>query len=164
MRFHGLALLAGAAVLAACGGGEKKADTTATAAPAPAAGAPAPAAGAVAKVAATGANHDVKMIGDDKGYRFDPANITIKQGDALKFVMVTGGPHNIAFDGETMPADVKAQLDANMDQKLGELQSPMLMNPNEAYTISFGGVKPGTYTFHCTPHLAMNMKGSVTVQ
>ena len=51
-----------------------------------------------------------------------------------------------------------------MDNKIAELQSPMLMNPNEEYTISFGGVKPGMYEFHCTPHLAMNMKGKVTVQ
>lgn len=166
MRFYGLALLTGAAVLGACGGGgEKKADTTA-AAPAAATPAPAaaPAAGAVAKVAATGADHEVKMIGDDKGYRFEPANLTIKSGDAVTFVMVTGGPHNIAFDPATVPADSKAQLDANMDQKLSELSSPMLMNPNEKYTISFGGVKPGQYPFHCTPHLAMGMKGVITVQ
>jgi plastocyanin len=166
MRFYGLALLAGAAVLGACGGGEtKSADTTAkSAAPPAAAPAPAPSTSTVPKVAATGATHEIKMIGDDKGYRFEPADITIKAGDAVKFIMVTGGPHNIAFDGETMPADSKAQLDANMDQKLGELSSPMLMNANEAYVISFGGVKPGKYTFHCTPHLAMNMKGSITVQ
>jgi len=25
-------------------------------------------------------------------------------------------------------------------------------------------VKPGQYPFHCTPHLAMNMKGTITVQ
>jgi plastocyanin len=165
MRFYGLALLAGAAVLGACGGGENRAaDTTAKAAP-PAAAAPAAApTSTVPKVAATGATHEIKMIGDDKGYRFEPADITIKQGDAVKFTMVTGGPHNVAFDGETMAPDAKAQLDANMDQKMSELSSPMLMNPNENYTISFGGVKPGKYTFHCTPHLAMNMKGSVTVQ
>ena len=167
MRFHGLALLAGAAVLGACGGGgEKKADTTAAA---PAATATTPAAaptagGAVAKVAATGANHDVKMVGDDKGYRFEPAELTIKSGDAVTFTMVSGGPHNVAFDPATVPADSKAQLDANMDQKLSELSSPMLMNPNEKYTISFGGVKPGVYPFHCTPHLAMGMKGTITVQ
>jgi len=167
MRFYGLALLAGAAVLGACGGGEKKADTSAAAAPAAAAPAPAaaaPAAGAVAKVPATGADHEVKMIGDDKGYRFEPANLTIKSGDQVTFTMVTGGPHNIAFDPATVPADSKAQLDANMDQKLSELSSPMLMNPNEKYSISFGGVKPGQYPFHCTPHLAMGMKGVITVQ
>lgn len=167
MRFYGLALLAGAAVLSACsGGGENKADTSAAAAapatPAPEAGAPA--AGAVAKVAATGADHEVKMVGDDKGYRYEPAELTIKSGDAVTFVMVSGGPHNVAFDPATTPADSKAQLDANMDGKLAELSSPMLMNPNEKYTISFGGVKPGVYPFHCTPHLAMNMHGTITVQ
>jgi plastocyanin len=168
MRFYGLALFAGATVLGACGGGGEKAADTTKAVP-PAAAAPAAPGGAaptstVPKVAATGATHEIKMIGDDKGYRFEPADVTIKSGDALKFVNVTGGPHNIAFDAETMPADAKAQLDANMDNKMADLSSPMLMNPNEEYTISFGGVKPGKYTFHCTPHLAMNMKGSVTVQ
>jgi plastocyanin len=168
MRFYGLALLAGAVVLGACKGGGEKAttDTAATAAPAPTPGAAAPtaAAGAVAKIAATGATHEVKMIGDDKGYRFDPANLTIKSGDAVKFVMVSGGPHNVAFDPTTVPADSKAQLNANMDQQMSELSSPLLLNPNEAYTISFGGIKPGQYPFHCTPHLAMNMKGVITVQ
>jgi plastocyanin len=171
MRFYGLALLAGAAALGACGGGDKKTDTTAQATTPPAGGAAttppaagAPVAGGLAKMPATGATHDVKMIGDDKGYRFEPANLTIKQGDAVKFIMVSGGPHNVAFDPATTPADGKAQLDANMDSKMSELSSPLLMNPNEEYTISFAGVKPGVYPFHCTPHLAMNMKGVITVQ
>ena len=165
MRFYGLALLAGAAALAACGGGgesTQKAETAAAAAPAPAPAAPA--AGALAKIPATGATHEIKMVGDDKGYRFEPADITIKSGDAIKFVMISGGPHNVAFDPATVPAADKAQLDANMDQKMAELQSPMMMNPNESYTISFGGIKPGKIPFHCTPHLAMNMKGTITVQ
>ena len=173
MRFYGLALVTSAAVLGACGGGENKAtDTTkappaaaaTTPAPAPSTAAPAAAANATAKVAATGATHDIKMIGDDKGYRFEPAAVTIKSGDAIRFTMVSGGPHNVAFDPATVPADSKNQLDANMDQKISELSSPMMMNPNETYTISFGGVKPGVYPFHCTPHLAMGMKGTITVQ
>jgi plastocyanin len=172
MRFYGLALLTSAAVLGACGGGENKATDTTKAPPAPAAAAPsaaapsaaAPAGSAVAKVAPTGATHDIKMIGDDKGYRFEPATVTIKAGDAVRFTMVSGGPHNVAFDPGTVPADSKNQLDANMDQKISELSSPMLMNPNETYIISFGGVKPGVYPFHCTPHLAMGMKGTITVQ
>jgi plastocyanin len=163
MRFHGLALLTGAVVLGACSGGANKADTTAAATP-PAAASATPAAGAVAALPATGQTVDIKMIGDDKGYRFEPANVTIKEGDAVRFTMVTGGPHNVSFDPTTVPADSKAQLDANMPQKLSELSSPMLMNPNETYTISFAGVKPGVYPFHCTPHLAMNMKGTITVQ
>jgi plastocyanin len=165
MRFYGLALIAGAAVLGACGGGgsSNSTDTAATtaAAPAPATGAPASTAAAVP---ATGDTIDVKMVGDDKGYRFEPANITAKTGDAIRFTMVSGGPHDVAFDPATIPADSKDQLDANMPNKLSELTGPMLMNPNETYTISLGGVKPGSYPFHCTPHLAMNMKGVITVQ
>ncbi len=169
MRLHALALLASVAIVGACGGGgeAKKNDTTAAppAASTPAPAAATPAAGAVAKVAATGATHEIKMIGDDKGYRFEPADVTIKSGDAVKFIMVSGGPHNVSFDPATITdASSKAQLDANMDQKMSELSSPMMMNPNEAYVISFGGVKPGKYDFHCTPHLAMGMKGSITVQ
>ena len=64
-----------------------------------------------------------------------------------------------------MPADVAGQLDANMGPgKIGELSSALLLNVGDAVTISFAGIKPGKYDFHCTPHLAMNMKGSVTVQ
>jgi plastocyanin len=175
MRFHGITLMVSAAILGACGGGgeQQAADTskvpptTGTATPAPATGAPAtaaPAAGGGTKIEATGQTHEVKMIGDDKGYRFEPANLTIKAGDAIRFTMVSGGPHNVAFDPATIPAESKAQLDANMDQKLSELSSPMLMNPDEKYVISFGGIKPGQYPYHCTPHLAMGMKGVITVQ
>ncbi len=168
MRFYGLALLASAAVLGACGGGEKPAADTTKAPPAAAAPAPAsatPAAGALAPIAATGATVEVKMISDDKGYRFEPANITIKSGQAVKFVMVgAGGPHNVAFDPATVPADSKDQLNANMVGQMAELSSAMVMNAGEAVTISFGGIKPGTYPFHCTPHLAMGMKGTITVQ
>src|SRR5215218_782553 len=104
MRFYGIALLASAAVLGACGGENKPAtDSAATAAtpsattPAATTPAPTPAAGAVAAAPATGTTHEVKMIGDASGYKFEPATTTVKQGDAVKFVMVSGGPHNVAF-------------------------------------------------------------------
>ena len=183
MRFHGIALLTSAAILGACGGEKQPAaDSAATTAATPAAtttpstdsaaaaattGAPAtgaPAAGAAAAAPATGKTHEVKMTGDATGYKFDPANITVKQGDAIKFIMVSGGPHNVAFQNVT-DAAAKAQLDANMPgQKMGELSGPMVMQPNEAYTISFAKVPAGKYDFICTPHAAMNMKGIVTVQ
>ena len=104
------------------------------------------------------------MIGDATGYKFEPANTTVKQGDAVKFVMVSGGPHNVTFQNVT-DAAAKAQLDANMPgQKMGELAGPMVMQPNEAYTVSFAKVPAGTYNYNCMPHAAMNMKGTITVQ
>ena len=167
MRFLGFAIVGSAIVLGACGGGEKAADSTAAVTPAPdttasAATTPAAPAGAMAPI--TGTTHEVKMVGDEKGYRFEPANITVKAGDGIKFTFVSGGPHNVAFDPATIPADVKPQLSANMPNQQGELSSPLFSNAGESYTISFANVKPGQYPYHCTPHLAMNMKGTITVQ
>ena len=164
MRFHGIALLASATILGACGGEKTPAaDTTATATPAPAA-TTTPAAGAVAAAPATGTTHEVKMIGDATGYKFEPANITVKSGDAIKYIMVSGGPHNVTFQNVT-DAAVKAQLDANMPgQHMGELSGPMVMQPNEPYIVSFAKIPAGKYDYICTPHAAMNMKGTVTVQ
>lgn len=175
MRFYGIALLAGAAVLGACGGENQSATDSAamnaastTATPSTATATPStgttPAAGAVAAAPATGTTHEVKMVGDASGYKFVPERITIKAGDAIKYVMVSGGPHNVAFQTIT-DAAVKAQLDANMPgQKMGEANGPMIMQPNEAYTISYAKIPPGTYEYVCVPHLAMNMKGWVTIQ
>jgi len=121
--------------------------------------------GSSTMAAITGTTKTVNMVGDAKGYRFEPANITVKQGDGIKFVVVSGGPHNVAFDPATIPADVKSQLDANMGtDKMGELSSNMKMNPGESVTVSFANIKPGQYPFHCTPHLALGMKGTITVQ
>ncbi len=168
MRFLGVALVSSAVVLGACGGGAKT-DAAPAAASTPAAAAPAAgAAGAAATGTAmpiTGKTWEVKMIGDGNAYKFEPADLTIKAGDGIKFTVVSIPPHNVAFDPALVPADAKAQLDANMGaNKLGELSSSLLLNIGDAVTISFAGVKPGKYEFHCTPHLAMNMKGTVTVQ
>ena len=92
------------------------------------------------------------------------AALTIKAGDGIKFIMTSGGPHNVAFDPATLPAEVKTQLMANMPNQQAELSSPLFMNTTDAYTISFANIKPGQYPYHCTPHLAMGMKGTITVQ
>lgn len=164
MRFLGFAVVGAAIVFGACGGGDKApaADSAAAAPAAEAAPAAAPAAGAMAPI--TGTTHEVKMIGDGQGYRFEPAELTIKAGDGVKFVMISGGPHNVAFDAAALSAEAKTALTANMPEQAGELSGKMLLNADETYTISFAGVPAGSYDFHCTPHLAMNMKGKITVQ
>lgn len=179
MQFIGRALLASVFVLGACAGGDKSATktdsstavtstTTTTTTPAATTDISAMAASGAAAAAApaTGKTVEVKMVGDEKGYRFEPANITVKSGDAIKFTNVSGGPHNIGFDPAKVPAAAQSQLGANMpgDHSMGPLESPLLLQPNEAYTISFAKIPAGTYDVHCTPHLALGMKGVVTVQ
>ena len=164
MRFLGFAVVTGAAiVLGACGGGDKAATDTAKADTVAAAPAPAAApAGAMQPI--TGQTHEVKMVGDAQGYRFEPAEITAKPGDGVKFVFVSQGPHNVAFDPATVPPEFKAVMMGNMPEQQSELSGKMLLAPGESYTISLGGVAPGTYEYHCTPHIPMNMKGKIIVQ
>lgn len=159
MRVLGVALLSGVVLLGACGGSETPAtDSTAAATPTPST-----TTGAATAAPVTGTTHIVNMVGDATGYRFEPANITVKAGDAITFVNVSGGPHNVAFDPATIAADVKDQLWANMPNSM-DGSSPMFVNPDERWTLSLGNIKAGKYPYHCTPHLAMNMRGEITVQ
>ena len=182
MRYIGLALAASAFVLGACAGGDRAntGDTTiagaATTDTGAAAGTPATAGTPAASTGgqpATGTRHRVQMVLENGQYKFVPAEISVKAGDAIDFVNVSGGPHNVAFKPENVPDDVERQLDANMPNavggmtKMGPLAGPLLTETsgaNSVYTISFAGIKAGRYPYTCTPHEAMGMNGTVTVQ
>jgi plastocyanin len=112
----------------------------------------------------TPATHEVKMVLEDGAYRFDPARLTIKPGDQVRFVMRSGAPHNVAFEADRLPEAVKARLAANMPNQISPLAGPLLSKDGESYTISFAGIAPGTYTYFCMPHMAMQMKGTIIVR
>jgi plastocyanin len=156
------------AALVGCGGGEKpKPESTAAAPPSAAPGAapaaPAPAAPGAAQ-AITGKTWDVKMYADEKGSRFDPVAISIKRGDGIRWTLVNGPPHNVAFWNDSIPAGAASVLQGNMPDQVGPLSGTMMTNPNQTYTMSFTGVPAGTYKYYCVPHLALGMKGVITVQ
>ena len=164
MRFYALTA-ASILVLGACAGGDTANEgTTDTAAPAATTTPPAGGGQATTGTPITGTTHEVRMVLDGQTYKFDPANLTIKQGDGIKWVMVSGGPHNVAFDPAKTPDDVETVLTANMPNQQMPLSGPYLTQPNETYTVSFAGVKPGTYDYVCTPHVMMGMTGKITVQ
>jgi len=150
-----LYLVAGLVALAACGGGEKKAEEQ-QAAPAAAAPAAAP--------ATTGATYDVDMNFDGKVGSFTPAELTIKAGDVVRFHNKTGMPHNVVFAADSIPAGAAAVLDAAMADKVASLTGPMLVDQDAVYTISFAGAPAGVYHYHCLPHVAFKMHGTITVQ
>jgi plastocyanin len=153
MSVAGLAL-----VLAACGG-EKKADE-APAAATPAAEAPA----AAAAPAAGGTKHDVSMelVGSD--YKFVPDVTTIKAGDVVVFHNKSGGPHNVQFYPDSIPAGAAAALDAAMKDRMGPVAGPLLAEPDATYEVAFAGAPAGEYKFYCLPHMAFKMKGKIVVQ
>lgn len=143
-----------ALVLAACGG-EKKEGAESTETPEATAPAAAP--------AVTGTTHVVEMVQDGTTFKFSPAELTIKAGDAVTFKSVSGGLHNVQFNGDSIPAGAAAVLDAAITNKQGPLASALL-NTGEEMTINFAGAPVGEYRFTCLPHMAMGMHGKITVQ
>ena len=87
-----------------------------------------------------------------------------KQGDAVKWTVVSGPPHNVSFYADSIPSGAQAQLSANMPNPMSPLTSPLFNNPGESYTVSFKGVPKGTYKYFCTPHQALGMHAQLTVQ
>jgi plastocyanin len=105
----------------------------------------------------------VRMLQQGSRYLYEPANFTVRQGDIVEFVNVSGFPHNVQFEPTKIPAGAAEVLNRNMPNRLGPLMSPMFTQANQTYRISFAGAPVGTYEYFCLPHKAMNMKGVITV-
>lgn len=103
------------------------------------------------------------MIGDAKGYRFEPQHVTARAGDGVKFVVVSGAPHEIAFDLEAIRVEWRERLLLNMPNATNG-RSPLLVGENETWTVSLGGLGPGKYPFVSTPRLPQGMKGEIEIQ
>jgi len=106
---------------------------------------------------------NVQMIGDAKGNRFVPASITIHVGDVVTWTNVSGA-HNVVFWSDSIPAGAQAILQGKMGATMGPLTGPLFAAPNATYTVSFAGLKAGTYKYYCLPHLALGMRAQVVVQ
>jgi plastocyanin len=146
-----------AAVLAlgalACGGGEQQQAQQETPAAEQQAAAPA------------GPVVEVKMTGTGSTAAFEPPALTIAPGTTIRFINVSGGPHNVAFWGDSIPAGAAVVLNAAMaGRTMADLSGMMVTQPNEAFDISFTGAPAGLYKGYCLPHLALGMKIDITVR
>ncbi|HEU5171857.1 MAG TPA: plastocyanin/azurin family copper-binding protein [Gemmatimonadales bacterium] len=160
MRITSLA--AGLAIVLAACGGEKKAEEQPTTTP------PAPAGGEAAAPAAGGTTHTVTMVLEGTtAYKYVPATLTIKSGDVIKFVSVSGGAHNVQFYPDSIPANVPPAIKALAvapPEKGGSIVSESMKVEGETYELSFAGAPAGLYKMFCAPHHALGMKGEITIQ
>jgi plastocyanin len=163
----------------ACGG-PRDAQRTPAAPPAPPArppaAAPQPAAPPAARPPATpaaqppapaaGRTVDIRMTGNGRDRAaFEPSRVTVRPGTTLRFINVSGGPHNVAFWPDSIPRNAKASLDNAMVRHMGSLASIMVSQPNEAYEMTLPANTPkGVYKAYCQPHLRMGMRIWITVQ
>jgi len=142
----------------ACGGGEQAGQQAQQAAP------PAGQEPGAAAPAATGTLHEVTMELRDGRYIYDPVQLTIKVGDTVRWINLSGGPHNVAFYQDKIPAGAADVLNPAMPNRLGPLNGPLLTDSLAVYQISFAGAPAGTYDYYCLPHEALGMKASLTLQ
>ena len=106
------------------------------------------------------ATHTVKL----ERNRFVPAVTTASPGDTIRFVNGEGGPHNVAFESDSIPNDLRAVIDSAMpNPKVAAMSSGMLILQDEAYTVVVPKLRAGRYAFLCTPHWA-NMRGAIVVK
>jgi plastocyanin len=143
--------------LMACGGKDKPADQAA-------APATPPASEPAAAPAMAGPSHEVDMDFDGKAAKFTPAELSIKSGDVVKWVVKSGPPHNVGFHADSIPAGAADVLNKAMTETMAPLVGPMKVGVGETYEVSFAGAPAGAYRYFCTPHIAFGMHGTVTVQ
>ncbi|MBI3441918.1 MAG: copper-binding protein [Proteobacteria bacterium] len=93
----------------------------------------------------------IKEISDPAGskpYYFSPDKLTIQPGDTVTFVDAQEDMHDVMFIN--VPKGVDEMIMSPMHNKEGDKFS---------YTFKI----PGTYQFHCHPHEALGMKGTLIV-
>lgn len=92
----------------------------------------------------------VKEITDDKTGKayFSPDKLTIQPGDTVTFENAQDSPHEVMFVNVPKPVDEM-------------IMSPMQNNKGDKFSYTF--TVPGTYQFHCHPHEAAGMKGTLIV-
>jgi plastocyanin len=142
------------ATLLACGGGERQADQQQ------------PQQVPAATPAVSGAVVDVRMTGNGRNRAaFEPAALTIAAGTTVRFTNASGGPHNVVFWADSIPAAAVEVLNGAITGRQGNLASPYLVQPNATYEITFPATLPtGAYRGYCAPHLGMGMKLAITIQ
>jgi plastocyanin len=99
--------------------------------------------------------HEVKMVDiSATEFQFEPADITVKRGDVVRWIQTTAMPHNVEFregpDGAV----------PGLETPIG----PFMATPDETYEVVIDAAfQAGTTKYVCTPHEFMGMVGSITV-
>jgi len=95
----------------------------------------------------------VKMGSDAGQLVFVPDEVTVCKGDSVTWTNNKGGPHNVVFDEEAVPAGVDAEK-ISMEDQLGD----------EGATFTQKFDTAGTYAYYCQPHRGAGMNGNVIVE
>ena len=95
--------------------------------------------------------YTIKEVTDydaEKQNFFSPDKLTIQPGDTVNFVNAQDEIHDVMF--------------VNVPKGVNEMiMSPTMEKKGDKFSYTF--TAPGTYQFHCHPHEALGMKGTIIV-
>ncbi len=117
--------------------------------------------------ARTGVVHDVQMVGSiEGGFRFEPANLSIRVGDTVRWINGTGFPHNVAFYADRIPRGSETVLDAMMpaEGKLGPMNGRIVSELGDTFQMDFVNAPSGTYNYFCVVQEEMGMVATLTIE
>lgn len=99
--------------------------------------------------------HIVKMVTTQDGKNFfDPAELTIKVGDTVRWVNECEEGVACVHSAQAYPDKIPAGAEA--------FDSGLLTEQGQAFEYTF--TVPGEYEYFCLPHEALDMKGKIIVQ
>jgi plastocyanin len=99
--------------------------------------------------------HIVKMVSTKDGrHFFDPAELTIKVGDTVRWVNECEEDVPCVHSAQAYPDKIPAGAEA--------FDSTLLTAQGQTYEYTF--TVPGEYEYFCLPHEALGMKGKIIVQ
>lgn len=105
-------------------------------------------------------------------FAFEPAEVTVRPGDVVRFVQASSSPHNVEFaetpdgtklgDEYVVPVEEIGTRAANFPpSRLG----PYLTEEGETYEfVVTDAFAAGEYRYLCTPHEEMGMKAKLIVE
>jgi pseudoazurin len=95
--------------------------------------------------------HVVRIVSDYENLRmvFDPKYLQIEPGDRVTWINEADEEHNVITFPDGFPRGAKA------------FSSPIMTSAGEQWSYRFE--VPGTYEYHCIPHLPMGMHGVILV-
>jgi plastocyanin len=110
--------------------------------------------------------HVVRLVANPSTevYRFEPAQVVARPGDALVFQVVSGAPHSVVYEGQGLSPGVKGAFNSAMPNRSGDLSSPLLTASGGEYRMTVPQVPAGAYPFYCLPHRAYDMRGTLTIK
>ncbi len=102
-------------------------------------------------LAADGTEHIVRIVSDYEKLRmaFEPEYLKIEPGDQVTWINMADEEHDVISFPDGYPRNA------------GGFKSQTMTRAGERFSHKFD--VPGTYKYHCVPHLPMGMRGQIVV-